>query len=192
LLDESHALWYWVWIDINKNIFIKDFTIELFNWATKTIIFDGQVTSLLSDNNHLLNPKTNHIILMNNKEIINFFKIDIDKLDSSSIQNIATKLKSTLVLKWEYTKIYSEKYNETIYTWSTPQMLVAWSWDVLLGIITSLVAQWYDHKSAIMLWILIREKSSQFYIEKTWDVISTATDIVDNIRFIIRNILMDE
>jgi len=53
----------------------------------------------LSDNNHLLNPKTNHIILMNNKEIINFFKIDIDKLDSSSIQNIATKLKSTLVLK---------------------------------------------------------------------------------------------
>lgn len=187
LLEESNSLWYGVGMDC-KQTDIVDFTVELFNRWTKAIIFDWQVTGLISNNLNNLHNNTTHLIILNKKEINNFFwKITPN---NSEILKLAKSLNSYLLLKWEHTKIISPNWSiEELYTWNYPQMLVAWSWDVLLWMITWFIAQWKSIEESIKLWIKVRELAVQNYIEKTWDIIATPNEIVDNVRYIIWKII---
>lgn len=183
LLDESNSLWFGIWLDIN-DWSLEDFTIELFNRWTKTIIFDGQITWLISNNIDKILNNINHLIILNKKEINNFFWKSIPSNDD--IIKISNKLNSYLLLKWKNTKIISPYWKiEEIYTWNHPEMLVAWTWDVLLWLITGFIAQWKNIEDSIKKWIKVREQSVKNYIEKTWDIIATPFDIVDNIRYVI-------
>ena len=183
LLNESNSLWYGIGMDYNKNDLV-DFTIELFNRWTKTIIIDGPITWLLSNNLNKISNDINHLVILNKKEIKNFFWKSVP--DNNEMLNLAKILNSYLLLKWENTKIISPNWNiEELYTWNHPEMLVAWSWDVLLWLITWFIAQWKTIEESIKLWIKVREHSVRNYIEKTGDIIATPYDIVDNIRFVI-------
>lgn len=187
LLDESNALCFGTGIDASQLV-LDEFIVNLINRATRPIIFDGQITQYLSKNQLSINSKVWHIIILNKKEISKFFLLE-DPLESEII-NIAQNLKSTILLKWETTRVVTQNGEvHSIFTWSYPQMLMAGAWDVLAGIITSLIAQGYASIEAILLWIRLRESATQKYIEMTGDVIATPYDIVNHLRFVIKNIL---
>lgn len=51
------------------------------------------------------------------------------------------------------------------------------------------VAQSFDLLKSIEISIDLREKSSKYYIEKTNDIIALPSDIVENTRFVINNLI---
>ena len=51
------------------------------------------------------------------------------------------------------------------------------------------VAQSFDLLKSIEISIDLREKSSKYYMEKTNDIIALPSDIVENTRFVINNLI---
>lgn len=61
--------------------------------------------------------------------------------------------------------------------------------DLLLWYISWFVAQSFDLLKSIEISIDLREKSSKYYIGKTNDIIALPSDIVENTRFVINNLI---
>ena len=186
LLSESNSLWYWIWLSL-KNNDLKKFSEELFINSEKTIIFDWPITQYLNCNIKNKN-NINHIILLNKKEQLNFFWNDYS--NDIYVSRMDQKLSSYIVLKWEYTPIFLPDWQKIIrYSWWCKELVVAWSWDLLLWYISWFVAQSFDLLKSIEISIDLRERSSKYYIEKTNDIIALPSDIVENTRFVINNLI---
>ena len=186
LLSESNSLWYWIWLSL-KNNDLKKFSEELFINSEKTIIFDWPITQYLNCNIKNKN-NINHIILLNKKEQLNFFWKDYS--NDIYVSRMAQKLSSYIVLKWEYTPIFLPDWQKIIrYSWWCKELVVAWSWDLLLWYISWFVAQSFDLLKSIEISIDLRERSSKYYKEKTNDIIALPSDIVENTRFVINNLI---
>ncbi|RAL57624.1 hypothetical protein BLD25_01695 [Candidatus Gracilibacteria bacterium GN02-872] len=75
------------------------------------------------------------------------------------------------------------------YSGGCKELVVAGSGDLLLGYISGFVAQSFDLLKSIEISIDLREKSSKYYIGKTNDIIALPSDIVENTRFVINNLI---
>ena len=177
-------LWDNTWRENND---LKKFSEELFINSEKAIIFDWPITQYLNCNIKNKN-NINHIILLNKKEQLNFFWKDYS--NDIYVSRMDQKLSSYIVLKWEYTPIFLPDWQKIIrYSWWCKELVVAWSWDLLLWYISWFVAQSFDLLKSIEISIDLRERSSKYYIEKTNDIIALPSDIVENTRFVINNLI---
>ena len=93
------------------------------------------------------------------------------------------------ISKYTFTFYLSDWQKIIRYSWWCKELVVAWSWDLLWWYISWFVAQSFDLLKSIEISIDLREKSSKYYIEKTNDIIALPSDIVENTRFVINNLI---
>jgi len=146
------------------------------------LVIDADAINLLAKNKSLL-PflPTNTILTPHPKELerlIGPWKNDYDKL-KKAIQ-FSKEFNSILVIKGAHSVVVDQDY---LYFNSTgnPALATAGSGDVLLGMITGLLAQGYKPKDAAVIGVYLHGKTADLAIQKTGYESFTATTILDYI-----------
>lgn len=154
---------------------------EAFLKQTKSpLVIDADAINMLSENNKLLKLLPQDVILTPHpkelERLIGSWKDDFDKLEKA--KQFARKHQLILVIKGANTITI---YNDTLYvnTTGNPGMATAGSGDVLIGIITGLVAQGYNPLEATIFGVYLHGKSGDIAIEDYGYHSLTASHIID-------------
>ena len=149
---------------------------------TKPLVIDADALNILSKNKDWLNMlPPNTILTPHPKELsrlIGSWSEDYDKIDKSML--FAKKYGIILVIKGAHSFIID---SENIYVNSTgtPALATAGSGDVLIGIITGLLAQGYDSLQATKIGVFLHGLTANLSATKIHARSFIASDIIENI-----------
>lgn len=144
------------------------------------LVVDADALNILSKNKKwiALLPKKS-ILTPHPKEferLVGKWKDDFEKLEK--LKNFSTKYNVIVVLKGANTVICDEG-NLYFNTTGNPALATAGTGDVLLGIITGLVAQNYEPLQAAILGVYLHSKTAEIAVEDTAIETFTATTVID-------------
>ncbi|MFK5880562.1 MAG: NAD(P)H-hydrate dehydratase [Flavobacteriaceae bacterium] len=146
------------------------------------LVLDADALNIISKQNELLNLLPKDTILTPHpkefKRLVGAWSNDYEKLEL--LKSFATKYKLIVVLKGAHTVIAKGDklfFNST----GNPALATGGSGDVLLGIITGLVAQKYNPLHAAILGVYLHGLTADLSIGKTSMESFTASDSIENI-----------
>ncbi len=143
------------------------------------LVIDADAINLLATNKTLLKLIPEGSVLTPHpkefERLVGKWKNDFDKLDK--LKELASKLKSIIVLKGAYTAI---AYNNKIYFNATgnPGLATGGSGDVLTGIITGLIAQKYSPFEASVFGVYLHGKTAELAMKDLVFETFTASDSI--------------
>lgn len=181
IIEHDKSLVYGVGCGIGIEAHTAKAFLKLIQEVNGPMVIDADALNILSKNPEYLKfiPK-NSILTPHPKEFERLFGASKDSFEMQELTKIKAKeLDCYIVLKGHYTQIITP--NQEVYYNNTGNVGLAkgGSGDVLLGIITSLLAQGYSSFEASVLGVWIHGRAADFAVEKHSIEALLASDVVD-------------
>lgn len=171
-------------IGVGPGIGVNEATIKAFAGFLEgnkiPLVIDADALNILSRSPELIKYIPSKSVLTPHpkelERLIGAWKDDFDKLEK--VKRFSKENDLIMVVKGAHTITV---YQDQIYVNSTgnPGMATAGSGDVLTGVITSLIAQGYNHLNAAVFGVYLHGKAGDLGVEKSGYQALTATTIID-------------
>ena len=155
----------------------------LVSQVNQSLVIDADGINILAGNKSLLSELSDGSILTPHlKEFERLFGPSESHFDRVSKLRVACQQYNLhIILKGAHTAIGTPSGDVYFNSTGNPGMATAGSGDVLLGIVTSLLAQGYSSLNACLLGVYIHGLAGDLAVVKTGEIGMVASDIIENL-----------